>query len=73
MTPEERNLRNDRGGSRCGACYWALYDGDYCQNPDCRDPNARIWNRIIGLSNGEAQILIKAKLDSTPENSPPTT
>lgn len=22
-------------GSRCGVCYWALYDGDWCQNPKC--------------------------------------
>lgn len=29
MEPE-----NERRGFRCPVCYWALYDGDWCQGPD---------------------------------------
>jgi len=51
-------------GIRCGDCYWALYDGHWCQNPDC------IYYRkstktIIYLSNEEAAILLKEKLQNT--------
>lgn len=49
-----------RSGSRCGKCYWALFDGAWCQNPDCPAGEVGQWSRIIGLSNAEAQILIQA-------------
>lgn len=49
-----------RSGSRCGKCYWALYDGHWCQNPDCPAGEVDQWSRIVGLSNSEAQILIQA-------------
>jgi hypothetical protein len=49
-----------RSGSRCGKCYWALYDGHWCQNPDCSAGEVDQWSRIVGLSNAEAQILIQA-------------
>jgi len=61
-----------RRGSRCGLCYWALYDGTWCQNPDCqhsglevdRDPNG---GEIIYLSNDEARILIEANATNESE------
>jgi len=46
-------------GSRCPVCFWALYDGDYCQNSDC----IRYGNSVhdpVHLSNKEAQERIKA-------------
>jgi len=47
-------------GSRCGLCYWALYDGDWCQNKDCKNyPNSVGGNRIR-LTNEEARVLILA-------------
>jgi hypothetical protein len=53
-----------RSGSRCGKCYWALYDGRRCQNPDCPAGEVDQWSRIVGLSNSEAQILIQANAKS---------
>ena len=53
-----------RSGSRCGKCYWALYDGHWCQNPDCSAGEVDQWSRIAGLSNAEAQILIQANAKS---------
>ena len=46
-------------GLRCPVCFWALYDGDYCQNQNC----VRYGNSVhdpIRLSNEEAQERIKA-------------
>ena len=48
-------------GSRCGVCYWALYDGDRCQNPECAMHGKSVNENRVHLTNGEAQILIKAK------------
>ena len=47
-------------GSRCSACYWALYDGDWCQNKHCQLHGKSVGGNRIHLTNGEAQILIKA-------------
>lgn len=48
-------------GSRCPKCYWALYDGDWCQNRDCEDHGQSIENKIE-MTNEEAYAAIaKAK------------
>ena len=44
--------------SRCGVCYWALYDGHWCQNPACE---VKVAENIVRLTNKEAEILIKWK------------
>ena len=51
--------RERRSGSRCGKCYWALYDGHWCHNPACPAGEVDQWSRIVGLSNEEAHILIQ--------------
>ena len=48
-------------GSRCGLCYWALYDGDWCQNPKCAFSGKSVGANRIHLTNKEAEILINAK------------
>lgn len=53
-------------GVRCGLCYWALYDGDYCQNPRCPNRGKSITgDDRIKLTNEEAQILIQEKESRT--------
>lgn len=47
-------------GSRCGECYWALYDGDWCQNPACGLHGKSVGDNQVRLSNREALILIAA-------------
>lgn len=46
-------------GTRCGFCYWALYDGEWCQNKACewsgKEPPEK-----VNLSNEEAAALIQA-------------
>ena len=44
--------------SRCGQCYWALYDGDWCQNPKCKNSGLSVLGDRIYLTNDEARILI---------------
>ncbi len=48
-------------GSRCGLCYWALYDGQWCQNRGCKNWGKTLRKNKVRLSNDEAQILIQAK------------
>jgi hypothetical protein len=54
----QRVVRAHRG-TRCGFCYWALYDGEWCQNKACewagKEPPEK-----VKLSNEEAATLIKA-------------
>lgn len=62
MRPYLDELKERRSGvpyraSRCGACYHALYDGYFCQNPECAVTEAV---DVVRLTNMEAMILIKA-------------
>ena len=45
--------------TRCGFCYWALYDGEWCQNKKCawsgKEPPEK-----VKLTNAEAMTLIEA-------------
>ena len=54
----QRMVRAHRG-TRCGFCYWALYDGEWCQNSECewrgKEPPEK-----VKLTNAEAAILIEA-------------
>jgi len=45
-------------GTRCGVCYWALYDGDWCQNKKCVMSGKSVKENLIHLTNEEAQLLI---------------
>lgn len=47
-------------GLRCPECYWALYDGDWCQNSACRSRGESPGADALRLSNEEAAILIAA-------------
>lgn len=51
-----------RFGRRCGDCYWSLYDGDWCQNQNCRWWQKSVPEECVikGLTNFEAGILIDA-------------
>lgn len=58
-------------GSRCGTCYWALYDGDYCQNPSCVHYGKSIeGDDRIKLTNEEAALLIAIKVNKKPPTQP---
>jgi hypothetical protein len=46
--------------SRCGVCYWALYDGDWCQNAKCVMSGRSVNEIRVLLTNEEARILIEA-------------
>ena len=66
-----RNVRRraEYKSPRCGVCYWALYDGDWCQNPECKMYGKSVNENRIYLTNGEAQVLIDAKGKAqTPQN-----
>jgi hypothetical protein len=49
-------------GRRCPDCYWALYDGDWCQNKGCRSAGESPGVNAMRLSNEEAALLIAANL-----------
>ena len=51
-------------GTRCGVCYWALYDGDWCQNPKCVMSGKSVGENRIYLTNDEAQTLIAANIQA---------
>jgi hypothetical protein len=69
---EEEKRRNELGksaclhyrGLRCGECYWALYDGDWCMNNSCKLHGESVGDNRVHLNNEEAQILIQANLKS---------
>jgi hypothetical protein len=46
-------------GLRCGLCYWALYDGDWCQNSDCKLHGQSVGDERVRLTTQEALVLIK--------------
>lgn len=51
---------SERRGSRCGKCYWALYDGEFCQNSKCDQFDLSISD-VVYLTKEEAKILIDEK------------
>ena len=55
-------------GRRCPECYWALYDGDWCQNSACRSHRQSPGRDALRLSNEEAAILIA--IDPHRQNTP---
>jgi hypothetical protein len=48
-------------GLRCGLCYWALYDGRWCQNRECVNFGKSMVKNRVELSNEEAMVMIQAK------------
>lgn len=54
-------MKNEIRGNRCEKCFWALYDGDWCQNPDCEMGGKSVGEKRIYLSNEKALELIKKK------------
>jgi hypothetical protein len=67
MSDEVEENLYARRGIRCGFCYWALYDGDWCQNPDCKTYGQRMWGNTVSLTTQEAMILINAKSAEIPK------
>jgi hypothetical protein len=50
-------------GVRCGLCYWALYDGTWCQNSSCKNHGKSVSGDVrkggfVYLTNREAQVLM---------------
>jgi len=41
--------------ARCSVCYWALYDGDWCQNQHCVMHGKPVGENRVILTNDEAQ------------------
>jgi len=52
-------LIETRKGVRCPKCYWALYDGIYCQGPNTCPNRGKRLRKPIMLTNAEAQELIQ--------------
>ena len=63
MTNDQRRRREitETRSARCGLCYWALYDGDWCQNKDCTVRGVSVETHRVYLDNWEAKTLIAAK------------
>ena len=53
----ERSV-SDRPGIRCPICFWALYDGDYCQGPKWCENRGKSVEKPVELTNAEAKELI---------------
>lgn len=47
--------------ARCGVCFWALYDGDWCQNPYCPMKGKSVNENRVLLTNDEAVAAIQRK------------
>jgi len=62
--PSTKNKKEELSyrGVRCGICYWALYDGDYCQNPKCKVYGKSVNENRIYLTNQEAFALIRSSI-----------
>lgn len=45
-------------GSRCPICFWALYDGDWCQGPKWCANRGKSVEKPIRLTNAEAMEMI---------------
>jgi hypothetical protein len=54
-------------GSRCGVCYWSLYDGDWCQNPQCAMSGKSVDENRVRLTNEEARLLIESAESRQPQ------
>ena len=59
MKCDKCGQENINRGKRCGVCYWALYDGDWCQNSNCEMYGKSVGDNYIRLTNSEADVLIK--------------
>lgn len=52
--------------ARCGVCFWALYDGDWCTNKNCPMKGKSVNENRVLLTNDEAVAAIHKK--ATVEN-----
>lgn len=60
-------MKSEYRGFRCGICYWALYDGELCQNKSCEMFGLPVDENMVRLTNDEAFTLIEIKrLESLP-------
>lgn len=57
-------------GCRCPLCFWALYDGDWCQGPDDCPNRGKSVKCPVRLTNEEAAKLIAEK--EAAKNTDPT-
>jgi len=46
-------------GTRCPICFWALYDGDWCQGPKWCANRGKSVEIPIRLTNAEAAAMIR--------------
>jgi len=46
-------------GTRCPICFWALYDGDWCQGPKWCANRGKSVKKPIRLTNAEAMEMIR--------------
>lgn len=46
-------------GTRCPICFWALYDGDWCQGPKWCANRGKSVEKPIRLTNAEAMEMIR--------------
>jgi len=46
-------------GTRCPICFWALYDGDWCQGPKWCANRGKSVDKPIKLTNSEAMEMIR--------------
>jgi hypothetical protein len=58
---EKYRWSNPPKSPRCSLCYWALYDGDWCQNPTCKRYSKSVNKNRVYLTNEEAIKLIQKK------------
>lgn len=56
-----KSSQEDHRGARCATCLWALYDGDYCQNPACSWRGKSVNDHLVHLTTQDAMILIKQR------------
>lgn len=58
--------------ARCSICYWAIYDGDWCQNSRCVMHGKPVGekNRVF-LTNIEAQTRMQNTTITNPSQSTP--
>lgn len=52
-------MNEEHKGSRCPICFWALYDGTFCQGPDWCENKGGIVKNPVCLTSRDAERAIK--------------
>ena len=48
-------MNEEHKGSRCPICFWALYDGTFCQGPDWCENKSEIVKNPVYLTSRDAE------------------